>query len=127
MTRIFLNIPTLREKILKKKTLKTVTIHFAILESFRLYDWRNMEIEICGLKQSNPRLKAKSISYDEVKKKEFHCFLILFKAKVLNLLKIPTPVCHVPWPITLRDKVKKEIFRNITIHYTLFLRKEQFI
>ena len=73
-----------------------------------------MEIEICGLKQSNPRLKAKSMSYDEVKKKEFHCFLILFKAKVLNLLKIPV-------------KVKKEIFRNITIHYTLFLRKEQFI
>ena len=55
-----------------------------------------MEIEICGLKQSNPRLKAKSMSYDELKKKEFHCFLILFKAKVLNLLKIPTPVCHVP-------------------------------
>ena len=55
-----------------------------------------MEIEICGLKQSNPRLKAKSMSYDEVKKKEFHSFLILFKAKVLNLLKIPTPACHVP-------------------------------
>ena len=33
-----------------------------------------MEDGLAGLQQSKPRLKAKSMSYDGVKKKEFHYF-----------------------------------------------------
>ena len=37
-----------------------------------------MEDDLAELEQNKPKLKGKSMSYDRVKKKEFHWFLILF-------------------------------------------------